>query len=88
MIDKRNQNMTDPDRRRSSWKLLRYIDLEKWVGVGILVWVPKQRTIYAAYFDGGGVLRAWLQGNGPDDVVGGATKWRTIPPPPVKTVKR
>jgi hypothetical protein len=65
-----------------AWNLLRYIDLEKWAGVGILVWVPKERTIYAAYFDGAGVLRAWHQGTGADDVIEGATQWRTMPKGP------
>ena len=66
------------------WKPLRYIDHEKWAGIGILVWVPKERSIYAAYLDALGVLRAWLQGNGPDDVIEGATQWRRMPKGPVR----
>lgn len=62
----------------TTWRPLRYIDAEKWAGVGILVWVPKQRTVYAAYLDAFGVLRVWNQSDGPNDVIEGATQWRQM----------
>jgi hypothetical protein len=71
------------------WKRLRYIDLERWAGVGILVWVPRTRTMFSAYVDHLGVCRAWVQADlRSDPVIEGATKWRPMPPPPAREFKR
>lgn len=69
---------------RRGWQLLRYIDLERWCGVGILVWVPKTRCIYSAYLDTNGVVRVWVpHALLSPPVITGATRWRKMPVPPL-----